>query len=193
MGRRSVDGRFERASFLPVLGLRHADPSPSTSATCQTKSIVLNLESDASRRNFSRREIRRLERKYPKLQSGTVDVLRPIPFYKPTAFSIAKPPLTDGPVLYEGYGAAKRPMVLKEKVTVTAYPANHCPGSAMFLIEGERGAVLHTGDVRGDRAMRALLKAGSIDGRLREYLAEGGKKRLKAVYLDTGHMSVCPL
>lgn len=27
--------------------------------------------------------------------------------------------------------------------------ANHCPGSVMFLIEGDGKAVLYTGDIRG--------------------------------------------
>ena len=35
-----------------------------------------------------------------------------------------------------------------ESVTVTAFDANHCPGSAMFLFRGTFGAVLHTGDFR---------------------------------------------
>ncbi|XP_067125961.1 protein artemis-like [Centruroides vittatus] len=35
-----------------------------------------------------------------------------------------------------------------QKIVVTIFPAGHCPGSAMFLIEGCNGNVLYTGDFR---------------------------------------------
>ncbi|OBZ69030.1 5' exonuclease Apollo [Grifola frondosa] len=37
-----------------------------------------------------------------------------------------------------------------ETVTITLFDANHCPGASMFLIEGAKGAVLHTGDFRAE-------------------------------------------
>ncbi|XP_063930265.1 5' exonuclease Apollo-like isoform X3 [Zophobas morio] len=36
----------------------------------------------------------------------------------------------------------------KEKLSVTAIDANHCPGSLMFLLEAYFGTVLYTGDFR---------------------------------------------
>lgn len=79
-----------------------------------------------------------------------------------------------------------------EEVVITLLDANHCPGSTMFLIEGPRGAVLHTGDVRSDRAFRLKLeqKALAGEGQLRRYLLpekEGGE-RLRAVCIDSANM-----
>ncbi|KAG8997285.1 hypothetical protein FRB93_000418 [Tulasnella sp. JGI-2019a] len=91
----------------------------------------------------------------------------------------------------------------RETVTVTAIDANHCPGSVMYLIEGERGAVLHTGDVRCEEWWINALKRNQY---LRPYLASPnavnafdidrkGKgpnvepfKQLEAIYLDTACM-----
>jgi Cft2 family RNA processing exonuclease len=35
-----------------------------------------------------------------------------------------------------------------QKMTVTLFDANHCPGSVMILIQGPMGSILHTGDMR---------------------------------------------
>ncbi|KAI8817963.1 beta-lactamase-like protein [Fimicolochytrium jonesii] len=37
-----------------------------------------------------------------------------------------------------------------ETITLTLFTANHCPGSTMFLIEGSKGNVVYTGDMRAE-------------------------------------------
>ncbi|XP_062487892.1 protein artemis isoform X1 [Pezoporus occidentalis] len=64
----------------------------------------------------------------------------------------------------------------KEDVEVTLLPAGHCPGSVMFLFEGENGTVLYTGDFRlakGEAARMELLHSGTR------------VKDIQSVYLDT--------
>nr|XP_013799409.1 PREDICTED: protein artemis isoform X2 [Apteryx mantelli mantelli] len=64
----------------------------------------------------------------------------------------------------------------KEDVEVTLLPAGHCPGSVMFLFQGENGTVLYTGDFRlakGEAARMELLHSGT---RVRD---------IQSVYLDT--------
>lgn len=36
-----------------------------------------------------------------------------------------------------------------KSIRVTLIDANHCPGSVMFLIEGDGKTILYTGDIRG--------------------------------------------
>ncbi|XP_009703597.1 PREDICTED: protein artemis, partial [Cariama cristata] len=64
----------------------------------------------------------------------------------------------------------------KEDIEVTLLPAGHCPGSVMFLFEGENGTVLYTGDFRlakGEAARMELLHSGPR------------VKDIQSVYLDT--------
>ncbi|XP_063164285.1 protein artemis [Candoia aspera] len=64
----------------------------------------------------------------------------------------------------------------KEDIVVTLLPAGHCPGSVMFLFQGENGTVLYTGDfrlARGEVARMELLHSGSR------------VKDIQSVYLDT--------
>uniref|UniRef100_A0A8C2VRU6 Protein artemis n=1 Tax=Chinchilla lanigera TaxID=34839 RepID=A0A8C2VRU6_CHILA len=64
----------------------------------------------------------------------------------------------------------------KEEIVVTLLPAGHCPGSVMFLFQGDNGTVLYTGDFRlakGEAARMELLHSG---GRVRD---------IQSVYLDT--------
>ena len=67
---------------------------------------------------------------------------------------------------------------LKYTLTVTLIPAGHCPGSVMFLIIGDAGTVLYTGDFRyhvGDTK------------RLRSLFAPSGDRlySIRSVYVDT--------
>ncbi|XP_027449169.1 protein artemis isoform X2 [Zalophus californianus] len=64
----------------------------------------------------------------------------------------------------------------KEEVVVTLLPAGHCPGSVMFLFQGNNGTVLYTGDFRlakGEASRMELLHSG------------GRVKDIQSVYLDT--------
>ncbi|XP_030795876.1 protein artemis isoform X2 [Rhinopithecus roxellana] len=65
---------------------------------------------------------------------------------------------------------------IKEEIVVTLLPAGHCPGSVMFLFQGNNGTVLYTGDFRlaqGEVARMELLHSG------------GRVKDIQSVYLDT--------
>ncbi|XP_075529462.1 DNA cross-link repair protein snm1 [Dermacentor variabilis] len=62
-------------------------------------------------------------------------------------------------------------------VVVTAIPANHCAGSVMFLLEGERGTVLYTGDFRLDVGSASNLGSLHCDA--------GRLKPIDAAYVDT--------
>ncbi|KAG7447100.1 uncharacterized protein BT62DRAFT_993446 [Guyanagaster necrorhizus] len=76
----------------------------------------------------------------------------------------------------------------ENSVTVTAIDANHCPGSVMYLIEGTKGAVLHTGDLRAEPWFLESLKRNPF---LQPYLSTSWGNRssvikpLEAIYLDT--------
>ncbi|XP_056429353.1 protein artemis isoform X2 [Hyla sarda] len=64
----------------------------------------------------------------------------------------------------------------KEEVLITLLPAGHCPGSVMFLFQGQNGTVLYTGDFRlakGEVSRMELLHSGSR------------VKDIESVYLDT--------
>uniref|UniRef100_A0A8C9WEE8 Protein artemis n=1 Tax=Scleropages formosus TaxID=113540 RepID=A0A8C9WEE8_SCLFO len=64
----------------------------------------------------------------------------------------------------------------KEDIVVTLLPAGHCPGSVMFLIEGNQGTVLYTGDFRLAKGEASRM----------EFLHSGGRvKDIRSVYLDT--------
>lgn len=59
---------------------------------------------------------------------GSRDLLKAIPLHTPTEFDLSN----------------------HERVRITLFDANHCPGAVMFLIEGDKGNFLHTGDLRAE-------------------------------------------
>ncbi|KAJ7243370.1 beta-lactamase-like protein, partial [Mycena haematopus] len=98
--------------------------------------------------------------------TGSRDLLRPLPLNTPTEIELAN----------------------DEVVTVTLFDANHCPGAVMFLIEGNQGAVLHTGDFRAEPW---FLESITHNPFFQPYLAPGDSqprdpnRTLEAIYLDT--------
>ncbi|XP_063216877.1 protein artemis-like isoform X2 [Bacillus rossius redtenbacheri] len=64
-----------------------------------------------------------------------------------------------------------------QEVTVSTIPAGHCPGSVMFLFEGEHATVLYTGDFRLAQGDVCKLKQLHVGG--------GAPRAINTLYLDT--------
>ncbi|CAE6446404.1 unnamed protein product [Rhizoctonia solani] len=147
-------------------------PSPSgqgsptyVSTSAGDKAYMSWNESVDNRINFDNGAISQRKRTFAALQRGGRnhrDLLLTLPLNTPTKLDI-------GP---------------NETAIVTLLDANHCPGSVMFLIEGKRGAILHTGDIRAEPAMVSRL---ARNAHIAPYIFTDGqqKKQLEAVYLDT--------
>ncbi|KIJ59654.1 hypothetical protein HYDPIDRAFT_140447 [Hydnomerulius pinastri MD-312] len=115
-----------------------------------------------------------------KFYTGSRDLLHAVPLNTPTEFDISD----------------------DETVTITLIDANHCPGAVMFLIEGSRGSVLHTGDLRAEPWFLSSITRNPF---LQPYLADSAEdlrvfvarregthaeatglvRTLEAIYLDT--------
>ncbi|KAI5303044.1 hypothetical protein KEM56_000093 [Ascosphaera pollenicola] len=156
-----IDGRTNPlACFLSHVHSDHTRGlkdlrSPFVYCSSATREILLNIERYSQRINFSKGVVETKEKSYRHLQK----VLRPIPLGVPTEITL--PP--------------------QEKIRVTLFDANHCPGSVMFLIEGANGkAILYTGDVRAEKWW--------IDSLIRHPALipyTHGHKVINTVYLDT--------
>ncbi|KAI9330829.1 hypothetical protein BDR26DRAFT_691075 [Obelidium mucronatum] len=66
-------------------------------------------------------------------------------------------------------------------VLVTAFPANHCAGSTMFLFEFKGRRVLYTGDLRADDSLMSDILSTS-DVFCNSF---GSVKQIDTVYIDT--------
>ncbi|KAK2467146.1 hypothetical protein APHAL10511_000695 [Amanita phalloides] len=98
---------------------------------------------------------------------GSRDLLKPLPLNTPTTIE-----LQNG-----------------EEVSLTLIDANHCPGAIMYLIEGAKGNVLHTGDFRAEPWFLDNITRNPF---LQPYLAPLSShsksfvnRTLDAIYLDT--------
>ncbi|KAI0040827.1 hypothetical protein FA95DRAFT_1527241, partial [Auriscalpium vulgare] len=101
---------------------------------------------------------------------GSRDLLKTLPLDKPTSIEMSE----------------------TQRVTVTLLDANHCPGSVMFLVEGEQGSILHTGDFRAETWWVDYMRRNKF---LEPYLATEDAsiphdeisvfQKLDAIYLDT--------
>ena len=119
-----------------------------------TRRLLLRMEKYPHRMNFAKGILERRKQTYRHLQM----ILKAIPLQTPTEIEL---------------GAA-------EKIRVTLFDANHCPGAVMFLIEGDCKAILYTGDVRAEAWWVNSIIRNPV---LIPYTLGG--KRLDCLYLDT--------
>ncbi|KAF8886293.1 beta-lactamase-like protein [Infundibulicybe gibba] len=118
---------------LHLLTHTHSDHINGLSAKSFGYRVIYALRHEV----YAERELHQLELRTEKTRTYShlkVDPLlcpdgtQPIPLNTPTRFELSG----------------------NEAVTITLIDANHCPGAVMFLVEGNRGAILHTGDFRAE-------------------------------------------
>ncbi|ERF72132.1 hypothetical protein EPUS_02923 [Endocarpon pusillum Z07020] len=119
-----------------------------------TRNLLLQLEKYAHRMNFMRGVLESRKQHYKHLKL----VLKAIPLECPTEIELS--PL--------------------EKIRVTLFDANHCPGAVMFLLECDSTAILYTGDIRSESWWINSIIRHPV---LLPYST--GLKQLDRIYLDT--------
>ncbi|KAJ6261717.1 60S ribosomal protein L31 [Drechslerella dactyloides] len=135
--------------------------APFIYCSAATKNLLLKLERRLHRLNYAKKLVESHE--YTYLDYAKRErILRELPLETPTEIELCP-----------GY-----------TIRVTLFDANHCPGSTMFLVEGNSKAILYTGDIRAEPWWLEKLKRNPI---LLPYCR--GIKVLDCLYLDTTHAS----
>ncbi|KAL1954603.1 hypothetical protein VTO42DRAFT_898 [Malbranchea cinnamomea] len=128
--------------------------APFVYCSTATREILLRIEKYPLRMNFSKGILESRKQHYKHLAK----LLRPIPLQVPTEIELMP----------------------GNRIRVTLFDANHCPGAVMFLIEGCGKSILYTGDIRAESWW--------VDSLVRHPLLipyASGSKRLDRIYLDT--------
>ncbi|KAG2344465.1 hypothetical protein BDR05DRAFT_910025 [Suillus weaverae] len=164
-----------------ILGLSSKSFAARVVCSPDTKEMLLRHEIYLERAKKDAGEVATRTFAHLKVEGGVFrrDLLHAVPLNTPTEFELSS----------------------TETVTITLIDANHCPGAVMFLIEGPRGTILHTGDVRAEYWLLKSLTRNPFlqpyipdtEEDLRVLIARGGQtesltKTLNAIYLDTACM-----
>ena len=128
--------------------------SPFVYCSPTTRQLLLRMEKYPHRMNFMKGVLESRKQTYKHLKL----VLKAIPLNCPTEIELD--PL--------------------EKIRVTLFDANHCPGAVMVLIEGDSKTILYTGDIRSEPWWVNSLARNPV---LLPYTT--GLKCLDQIYLDT--------
>ncbi|KAL7973372.1 beta-lactamase-like protein [Trichoderma sp. SZMC 28014] len=135
--------------------------SPFVYCSAATREILLRLERYPCRINYSKGILEARQQTYKHLSK----VIKPLPLESPTVIELQP----------------------GNQLMVTLFDANHCPGSVMFLIEGQGKAILYTGDVRCETWFVNTIARNPT---LIEYTC--GIKTLDTIYLDTSFTDNIP-
>lgn len=164
-----------------ILGLSSKSFAARIVCSPDTKEMILRHEVSLERAKKDAGEVATRTFAHLRVEGGVLrrDLLRAVPLNIPTEFELSS----------------------TETVTITLIDANHCPGAVMFLIEGPRGTVLHTGDVRAEYWLLQSLARNPFlqpyipdtEEDLRVLIARNNQtasltKTLNVIYLDTACM-----